>query len=445
MSLSQIALRLLDRAQHAGASAAEVLVSEQQERVWSAESGGRSRGTPKIEQQHRARARVTLRAYREDGRLGVRTLTLTAADNAFDRIDDLAKDAVQRAANAPTDPLCGPPQRMDITDRGLSIADPRHSRLTDEDRQDIISWNWGTARSVSSRIRPQSFALHEFVLDRTYHSTRGVEAAEHSTRYEVHGAARSANRGDWIARGQVTSRHFADIASRPLGAELGNRLEAGDRATRMPAEAHPLVFEPYVIAEILPLLPTAFDATRLDAGESFLQSRFGARVAPAWFNLTDDAAVNAGLNTRSFDDRGVPPIPVPLIREGILTGVYLNPRQARARDTRPTGHATFDGGLWSGNLELRPGTRSRNMVFAELNRYLVAVDLIEPPTLDVKTGALEMKVWLLLDGPERNPGRLGAYRIQTNALDFIGAIVQLASDQTRFGATVTCTTVTEGL
>lgn len=445
MSLRQIADQLLAQAQQAGATGIEALVTEQTEHSWVAKAGGRSRGIPTIQTQQRTRARLTLRASLPSGQLGVRSLTLVDAKTAPLRIDGLVQETLALAAQATVDTLTGPPHRMDISERGLSINDPRRPRLSDEDRQEIISWNWGTARSVSSRIRPRAFTLSEQLLTRTYRSSRGTHAEEMSTRYVVHGEVSSSNRGDWIARGQVASRHFADIASRPLGAELGNRLEAGDRSTRMPAEPHPLVFEPYVIAEILPLLPPAFDANRLDGRESFLRDRFGTRVGPSWLNITDDAATPAGLHTRAFDDRGVPPIPVPLIREGVLTGIYLDPRHARRRDTRPTGHTRHDGSLWYGNLEIRPGARSRNMLFAELNRYLVAVDLIEPPTLDIQTGQLDLKVWLLLDGPERNPGRLGAHRIQVNAIDFLGAIVQLGSDQTRYGATVTCTAVTEGL
>ena len=189
----------------------------------------------------------------------------------------------------------------------------------------------------------------------------------------------------------------------------------------------------------------AFDAVRIQRRESFLSDRFGTRIGPSWLHLVDDATLPSGLQTRSFDDRGVSPVPLPLIREGVASSVYLDPIQARKRDVRPTGHVRFDGQLWAGNLLLRPGSRSRNMLFADLGRYLTALDFVEPPQLDLTSGALSMKVWLYLDGIDRGRGRLGAWQINTTVFALFDSLTALASDQTRMGMVDTCTWITEGL
>ena len=85
------------------------------------------------------------------------------------------------------------------------------------------------------------------------------------------------------------------------------------------------------------------------------------------------------------------------------------------------------------------------MLFAELGRYLTALDFAEPPRLDLNTGALSMSVWLFLDGNDRGRGRLGQYRIDTTIFELFDSLKQLASDQTRIGMVDTCTWVTEGL
>ena len=436
---------MLEAARLAGAEQAEVLITAEEREVWRAEAG-RGRGTPAVHRSESQRAQAELHVYLGGGKAARVTAPLPSAAAAADRAGALAARAVAAAQDATADPAVQPPKRYDLQTRGLSIDDPRHDRLEDEDREDILGWNWGTARAGGSKVRPVEFCITEGRTVRAYGAPRAVRAVEASTLYRVDGEIGSSARGDERrVTGQVQSRHFSDIASRPLGAELARRLEAGERATRMPADPLPLVLEAHVMAELLPLLPPAFDAARLERGESFLRDRVGTLGAPNWLHITDDATVPSGLRTRAFDDRGVPPIPVPLVREGVFTGIYLDPEQARRRDTRPTGHSRGDGSLWPGNLILRPGTRTRNMVFAELNRYLVAVDLIEPPTLDPVTGRLDLKVWLVLDGADRGAGKLGAYRIQTDIFAFLGSLSQLASDETRYGPTVSCTTVTEGL
>lgn len=443
---NELAARALAAAQQAGALAAEVQISAQTDDTWQTQSSARIRSTPDISHQQQEGAACALRVYLSGGRCAERRVEAGSIAALQGQLAALAADAAAAAADAPEDPHAGPPDRMDIHTRGLSISDPRRKQLEDEDRQDILTWNWGTARSINARLRPQHFTLEERLLVRTFASSRGVTATEESTRYRVSGAVATSARGDdRVSTGEVVSRHFADIASRPLGAELGNRLEAGDRTTRMPAESLPLVIEPYIVADILAMVAPAFDAARLEAEQSCLQSLFGTRVAPSGLHIVDDAAVSGGLETRAFDARGVPTIPVPLLRDGVPTGVYLSPEQARRRDTRPTGHAGPGGSLWAGNLLLRPGTRTRNMLFADLNRYLMAIDTVAPIQLDIATGRLVLDVWMLLDGPERSPGKLGAYRVETTLPDFLASVVSIASDQSRYGPTVACTLITEGL
>ena len=438
---------LLGAARQAGAQDAEVLLSTEERHIWQT-SGGRSRAMPDMQDRETADAQASLRVLLPGGRAAQQAIAVDGggADALAGRFAALAAQTVAAARQAPEDPYAAPPDRYDLRVRGLSIDDPRHDRLEPEDREEILSWHWSAARGTGSRIRPHHFIITESRLVRAYGSTRGAPVVEPSTLYRVDGEISAVNRGDErVISGQVLSRHFADIASRPLGAELARRLEAGERATRMPAESLPLVLEAPVMAELLARLPPAFDAARVSRGESFLGEKLGQRVAAPWLHLIDDASVDGGLHTRAFDDRGIPPIPVPLLREGCLTGLYLDPEQARRRDTRPTGHTRADGGLWPGNLLLRPGPRTRNMVLADLERHLTAVDLIVPPTLDPATGRLDLQVWLVLDGSDRSPGKLGAWQIQTDLLSFLGAIRHLASDETRYDSVVSCTTVVEGL
>jgi len=442
----ELAERALAAVIDAGALGAEVLVTDTREQSWQTRAGGRMRSNPDIHTTASHAAGLTLRAYRDGGRTAEHQVNAADLGALQTRLGAAASHAVAAADAAAPDPLAGPPDRMDIQTRGMSICDPRRDRLEDDDRRDILSWNWGTARSVNARLRPRQFTLEEQLTERSFASSRGVLATEVSTRYRVFGEVTTSARGDdRAARGSVTSRHFADIASRPLGAELGNRLEAGERTTRMPAESLPLVIEPHLVASLLALLPPAFDATRLENGTSCLRDHFGTRVAPSGLHIVDDASVASGLHTRAFDDRGVPPIPLPLLRDGVPTGVYVDPEQARRRDSRPTGHRGRGGRLWAGNLLLRPGSRTRNMLFADIPRYLVAIDTITPPQLDIETGRLVIDVWLLLDGHERNPGKLGAYRIETTLNGLLASASQVASDQSRYDGVVACTVITEGL
>ena len=442
-SLSPIVEQLIASAQQQGALAAEAFVQQERQQRWRFAGLTRGRSSPEISADDRTEATLSVRVYLKGGRLGTATrhgLSATALD-----AEGALTDAMVVADSAADDPLVGPAMRLDIPTRGLEIDDPRRGTLSNEDCRDVISWNVAASRNVSPRIRPQRFILFKAWQDRAFCSSRGVLASERSTYYSLDGCVFSVVRPDRLISGRLYSRHFSDVASRPLGAELAHRLEAGERAAKKPGGALPLVIAPHLIAQLLPMIIPAFDAARIKRGESFLQDRFGTRIGPTWLHVVDDASLPSGLQTRSFDDRGVSPVPLPLIREGVASSVYLDPIQARLRNARPTGHSRFDGSLWPGNLLLRPGNRSRNMLFADLGRYLTALDFVEPPILDLNTGALSMKVWLFLDGNDRSRGRLGAWGIKTTIFDLFDSLISLASDQTRMGMVDTCTWITEGL
>lgn len=425
---------------------AEVHLIERKEETWRIESNGRGRGNVNIAHANSAHCQMSIRLYLPDGRFGHATLTAADQEELAAHVPNLVQRAHSDTANHARSAQAGPPERYDIPRSGLSICDPRHGRLTAEDREDILRWHWGAVSEAHSRLHPQHFALYECQQTRTYGSSRGAFVSEPSTRYQVNGAAhlnlRNARRR---TAGTVNSRHFADIASHPLGTEMANRLKAGEHNAKFPKTTLPVVFESQLIAQILALIPPAFDATRIAAGESCLKDLFGTKLSRCGVHIVDDAQETCGLHTRGFDERGIPSIPLPLLQDGIPTHMYRTTEQARQRNTRPTGHSRLDGSLWPGNLFLRPGNRTKNMMLVDVGRHLLATDLVVPPTLDVASGNMTLTVWLLLSHPDHPVGRIGVRQIETTLPAFLASITQVASDPCRHGSVVACTVVTEGL
>ena len=253
-------------------------------------------------------------------------------------------------------------------------------------------------------------------------STRGVEAHEAATRYEV---AADVVAGDVEARHRIASRHFSDVASLPFGPELRRRVEPLTRSVALPGAPLPVVFEPRVVADLMRGLAPAFSAARVREG-GFLAALLGKRLASPLLHLTDDAGLFGGLHTRAFDDRGVPPIAVTLLREGVVHGLFHDPESARGAGLRPTGHVT-DGVLGPTNLIVRPGARTRNVILAELPAYLVLDRL---PTLDLVTGRLTGVVpVVVVDKGER----IGAAKLEidTDFARLLNGIREIAADQER--------------
>ena len=138
-------------------------------------------------------------------------------------------------------------------------------------------------------------------------------------------------------------------------------------------------------------------------------------------------------------------MPLPLIREGTLGALYQTPRSARLLNGRPTGHALGDGGVWPGNLIIRPGSRSRNMMFPDVGRYFLVDDILDFAGLNLKTGALVLPIRLALGEQGRTLGGLGRATLRGTIFDLFSGIQEMASDTERHGSADVCTWVVTGL
>ncbi len=432
----RVCTRLLERASAQGASWAEVALEESSARVCLGRKDG-----PRLSGPDRS---VHLRLGLEDGRVG------QAAGPARDEgeLQSLVQQALGRAREASPDALEGPAERMDLPVQGLQIADPRASRLDDADRREVVAFNEDAVRAVSRGLVTLGVTYEERVTQRLVATTRGQEGAETSTRFRLRAVVRPQGHPDMEVSGLVESRRFADVASMPLGTEVGRRALAMSSPASWPERRMPLVVEPRVLATLLPAVAAAFDGDRVESGRSFLRSEAlnaSQPVGATRLHVVDDASLPGALATRAFDDRGVAPMPLPLIREGMMGALYRSPRSARRHGTRPTGHTRADGSPWPGTLIVRPGARSRNMMFPDVGRYLLIDEILDLSGLDVATGRMCIPVRAALGEQGHILGGLGTAVLDTTITAFFDAISEMASDTERHGTVDACTWVLEGI
>lgn len=427
---------LVEGARSAGAVWAEAAVWETTTRTCA----GRRDPLRGPVHEHKASLRV--------GTEGGHAALITGSPRGEAELSHLPTRAMAAALGRPPDPDDGAAERMELPTIGLQISDPRLPRLEESDRRDVIAYNEDAVRGVSKGLTGVSFVYEEQSIRRAVLNSRGQEGLELGTRFRLRGALRHPGKPDTELGASVESRRFADVSSMPLGTDLARRAVANAQPTNRPERALPVVIEPRVLATLLPLIASAFDGDLVDAGKSFIRSaalNASMSLGSTRLHVVDDACLPGALATRAFDDRGVPPMPLPLIREGTLGALYRSPRSARALGTRPTGHARWDGGVWPGNLVVRPGARSRNMMFPDVGRYVLIDDLLDLSGINLATGAIKVPVRLLLGEQGKPIGGLGRGVLDTTIVGLFGALVELANDVERHGSVDASTMVFEGL
>jgi predicted Zn-dependent protease len=371
---------------------------------------------------------ASVRCWDEAGRPG-------AAAGPPEDVARLIADAVARCATGEPDPAEGPAERLSAITRGLDIDDRRAPLLTAEERVEVVVGNERAAGRETALFETGPFTLREARERRIFANTRGVLHESWGTRYTCHGSLRSVGlRPEVELHGAAAGRSFSSVACLPFGVALGRRAAALSRDAAPIDAPIRVLLPPEATAQLVAWLGERFAEASTHPGTTFIDlgvDGSGPGVLHKRLHLIDDGLAPGGLNTRGFDDRGVPPVPVTLLREGSFDARYVGVREARARDLRPTGHEMMDR-LTPSNLILNSGTRSINALLADFGGAVFMIDtLIDLSGVRTVDAEMDVPVHGIVLERGKPRGALRHARLQGNLLTALRQVAAVASDTDR--------------
>ncbi|MEM6925430.1 MAG: metallopeptidase TldD-related protein [Myxococcota bacterium] len=383
-----------------------------------------------------AAATLAVRLWLDDGRAG-------EASGPPDTLAVLADAAIARARAGEPDPHAGPISRQDRELGGLGIFDKRRDALTEEHRADVLA---SVRQSVDKAkgLTPGAFRYRDEQVVRRFASSRGVALEEVGTSFAVEGSARASSPdGDFELTERIASRRFSSVATLPLGEFLARRANAVRRdGETLPDGPVRVVFTPRAVAQLFAPIGAAFTAENM-ASEGFFLSEPGLQLDPR-LHLVDDGALTGGLATHAFDERGVAPVALTLLRDGRPDGRFVSVGEARRHGVRPTGHQR-NGALAPSNLVIKSGTRSVNALLAELRGPSLRVDDLPDLTgLDLRTGEVRLPVHGEVMEANKAVGSLRHARIEGSLKAVLGELVEVCNDTDRWGAIDAPALITQG-
>ena len=138
--------------------------------------------------------------------------------------------------------------------------------------------------------------------------------------------------------------------------------------------SYTVVLEPDATADILGSMGyTAFSATAVEDGSSFLRDRFGQQVLASSVTILDNG-LNPATLPMPFDYEGVAKEPVQIIENGVAKAVVHDSYSAAKAGAHSTGHALpapNPNGPFPGHLVLVPGSASLEELIAGVKRGLL--------------------------------------------------------------------------
>ena len=379
-----------------------------------------------------------IEAQEEDvlnGRLFVETgasATFSINANLKGRHPASIEKAIARAKKSSPNPGAGPYERMDINQRGLGLHDPRYATIGQEALDELVEIN------QSGLETPHSLSYTDRFMNRFFISSTGYHASSTSTFYKLRLQNQVAKWGlpmEELACG----RAFSHVGSIPFGRLLDSRIQGLSETGNAPSGPLPLVLPTRVVAWLLNELAPIFAVREAESKHRFLRKLPGGVLGTRILHVVDDPVAPGGVRTRPFDDRGIAPIAVPVIREGVVGNYFLDPKTARSRDIRPTGHF-WNGKIRASNLVLRPGNRSRTQMLTEVPLSLELDHL--NGQLDLKTGHLDAWGPALILDKGKPVGAVKKIHLNFPISELFSAFKEVASNQLRSHAVDSATVLT---
>lgn len=100
-----------------------------------------------------------------------------------------------------------------------------------------------------------------------------------------------------------------------------------------------VILGPNVVANLMNDVISAASAFNVDAGLSFIAGMLTKRVASKSLTLVDDGTLSDGLNSRAFDDEGLPTQKTIVIKNGVLQSFLHNSSTAKKFGRHSTANA----------------------------------------------------------------------------------------------------------
>lgn len=401
--LKALAQQLVTRCLDAGATAAEIYLSEGTESEVSVRDGvvdTLTSGQPRS---------VGIRVWRKN-----RSASTTGTDFSEATLKTLIDDAVELAKLS--DPVDGitlaPKDRLAKQIPDLDLFDSTHLQRSMDEKIALAVAAEKAAMTADERITVSGGASYS---DGTHHyalATSDGFAGEAKSSWAAMGVQVIADDSDHRKRNGswYSVARFADglLPPEEIGQRAAKRAVEQLGAGPIPTETLPVVFDPYMAASLFGALFGAISGGAIERGSSYLADAEGTAIASPLVTLIDDPTLPRALGSRPFDGEGLPSKRTVFIQDGVLQSFALNTYSANKLGRTPTGHASRPSsgapGEGASNLFIQPGAASPDELIAGVKRGFYCQSMMgfgfNPATGDFSRGATG---FLIEDGKLTRP------------------------------------------
>jgi PmbA protein len=185
-------------------------------------------------------------------------------------------------------------------------------------------------------------------------STGGAEGYSEKSVYELN--IRGFN-GEASGQGLSCGTKISKLVPERAGTEAGIYAKEGKTTIEWHAGKYCVILGQIICANLLEAVGDASSAFNIEAGISCLEGKLGKQALSKKLTIVDDGSDETALNSRMFDDEGVPTKKNTIVEDGVLRKYLHNTETAKRFGTKSTGNAGWiNPSPW--NLQVNAGNFS---------------------------------------------------------------------------------------
>ena len=371
---SQLALDLLAKAKHGGATEADIIIADGETFSVQVRLGAVDRLT-KAREKH-----LGLRVF-----VGKRSASTSTSDFSADSLNQLVTETCILAKAVVEDQVSGLPTADQMAGErpDLDLYDP--TRLNTEQQIELAKRAEAAAMSTDERVTNSEGGDFDSSSGRVVlGNSHGFLGEYQSSSFSMSVSpvatdpeSGAMQRDSWYD----VQRKFAKLDSpEAVGLEAARRTVRKLGARKVVTQRVPVVFDSEMAGSLMGNLCSAVSGYSLYKGASFLAGQLNKPLAPEFVTVFDDGRVVGGLGSRPFDGEGLPTRKTTVVERGVLKSYLLDTYSGRKLGLASTGNASRSVGenpsVGPTNFYLAPGTKTAQDIIKTVKQGLYVTDLI---------------------------------------------------------------------
>ncbi len=268
------------------------------------------------------------------------------------------------------------------------LFDPQVANITAEQTVDLARRTIEAAEGFDRRVIAKYGRVIFESSRRGILNTSGVDTEEKQTRALLYLAGSGKQNGEVTARcADFTFTRTAKVEPEKIGKNVARMVTAMFKPRPVESFTGTVIFGPEAVSyQLADALIEALKGENIVTGRSTWAGRLGQTVASEDFTVVDNAVLEGGFASRSFDDEGCVSQKTLLIEKGILQSHLHHATSANALKVKNTGNASrFVGGLdmvhaiigngyktkpevYPSNLVISAGNKSKEELVSEVKK-----------------------------------------------------------------------------